>query len=393
MKKKLLFLASIDVAPTGGGPIQFHRHFVERTDFDFEKIIEPSSKAFPQHLHTGIAWLDKIICRLAHTRLFSFFCALDYWIGARRIAKDLTAQVAQHRPDAIVTVAFGIYGFAAWRVAKKLRLPLITFLHDWWPDLVFKEKFPRWLLDHEMQALYRYSQLNLSVSKGMDIASGSHSHTHRLYPIPRKLTHTASPAVQSPSSPTLLYLGGMTQGYGRLLASLCRHYTQLDPTPKWKLRLHGENAKWPEADRILAQESGIYQGPKYGEEAEAAVAAADLLLVVMDFEEESRRRVTTSFPSKLLDICQHGKPIIIWAPPYASAAEFSKENQFGLLVTNPDPQALCQAVDRLISNPEKIAHLSQQATQWASGEFNADHIHSVCITHIHKTINTYLSKL
>jgi glycosyltransferase involved in cell wall biosynthesis len=191
--KKLLFFGSIDVAPTYGGPIQFHRHFVERNDFIFHKIIEPPSTKFLQYLHTGIAWLDKTIDRLAHTRLFPFFCAMDYWVGARRVLKKLSQEVQKHRPDAIVTVAFGVYGFAAWRVAKKHRLPLITFLHDWWPDLVFKEKFPRWLLDHEMKALYHHSDLNLSVSQGMDDAMGSHPNTQRLYPIPRRFTPSPIP--------------------------------------------------------------------------------------------------------------------------------------------------------------------------------------------------------
>jgi hypothetical protein len=163
----------------------------------------------------------------------------------------------------------------------------------------------------------------------------------------------------------------------------------MSPSPNWKLVIHGDNTQWPESDKKIALHSGIYRGPKYGLEAETSVAAADLLLVIMDFEEESRRRVTTSFPSKFLDYCTYGKPIIIWAPEYASISQFCKQNQLGLLVNDPSPQALCEAVEHLISDPPKIQHLCQQSLQWASEDFNADHIHARCMEMINSTINTF----
>ena len=69
-------------------------------------------------------------------------------------------------------------------------------------------------------------------------------------------------------------------------------------------------------------------------------------LVVMSFAPPHRRRMTTSFPSKMIDAMQLGLPVVIWGPEYCSAVKWARRGERALCVTDPNPVSATPGVRR-----------------------------------------------
>jgi hypothetical protein len=82
----------------------------------------------------------------------------------------------------------------------------------------------------------------------------------------------------------------------------------------------------------------------------------------------------TSFPSKIPEYCQFGKPIIIWGPDYSSAVHWGRKHQSALVVTSPVAQDLVKAIKELATQPEEQIRLGNKALEMAQGTFNPEKI-------------------
>src|SRR5580765_2109833 len=105
---RLLYISSMPCEPTGGGPVQMHRHFIETGDFDFHTLLEPKVTAV-NYLIAGMPRWGRVIQRVSNTRFFPEIYALNCLVGLRREFKRVVELAPQYRPEAIVTVAYGGY--------------------------------------------------------------------------------------------------------------------------------------------------------------------------------------------------------------------------------------------------------------------------------------------
>lgn len=78
----------------------------------------------------------------------------------------------------------------------------------------------------------------------------------------------------------------------------------------------------------------------------------------------------TSFPSKLLQYAQFGKPLVIWGPEYCSAIEWGLHGDRAICVTKALPNAIVSKLSELKQNPAQYLHYAQQAHLAAANEFN-----------------------
>jgi glycosyltransferase involved in cell wall biosynthesis len=81
------------------------------------------------------------------------------------------------------------------------------------------------------------------------------------------------------------------------------------------------------------------------------------------------RRMETSFPSKLIEFAQFGKPLVVWGPEYCSAVEWARRKDSALCVTNPDAAALAGALQNLASSHALRASLAAAIASTAADEF------------------------
>ncbi|WP_255476181.1 hypothetical protein AAJV73_08300 [Cyanobium sp. BSA11S] len=113
-----------------------------------------------------------------------------------------------------------------------------------------------------------------------------------------------------------------------------------------------------------------YQGRLPSDHLREFLRQQDLLLVTMSFEPQDQRRTRTSFPSKLVEYCQTGLPILIWGPESCSAVRWSRQADAAEVVTNADPQAVVEALKRLRGNPGWLAELARRSAASAEREFH-----------------------
>jgi glycosyltransferase involved in cell wall biosynthesis len=101
---------------------------------------------------------------------------------------------------------------------------------------------------------------------------------------------------------------------------------------------------------------------------------ANALLVAMSFNPRDQMRMQTSFPSKIVEYCQFGKPIIIWGPDYSSAVQWGHKHQSALVVTSPLAQDLVKSLQALATQPQEQKRLGNRALEMAREMFNPEKI-------------------
>jgi glycosyltransferase involved in cell wall biosynthesis len=144
--------------------------------------------------------------------------------------------------------------------------------------------------------------------------------------------------------------------------------------PKIRLEVRGRNPWWPTAFRQEMREKKLWHDYAPRAELEEWLSQADALLVPMVFDARLRQRMETSFPSKMVEMAQLGKPLVVWGPDYASAIKWARHENRALCVTDENPLKLRQALEALADSRDEQQRLAQAAQAAARTDFNPDRI-------------------
>ncbi|MBE9127559.1 glycosyltransferase [Coleofasciculus sp. LEGE 07092] len=315
---------------------------------------------------------NPLLNRLNKTRLSRWAHDVRQCFNSFYNYNQLLDYIQHNKPDLIVTVAHGELCWLAQQLSQRFNIPLVTFFHDWWPALAYVHDWARGRIASRFRRLYQQSQLSLCVSEGMRQALGTHSNAKVLLPIPdNSVLVTTTEKLTCQGKFNVIYAGILSGIYSSMLQALCKSVQQIH---EFQLKLFGLKPDW--SDFLLQQvrAEGIYAGFISRELLTDELNKGNALLVVMSFEQRDKTRMQTSFPSKLVDYCQFGKPIIIWGPDYCSAVQWGRQYQSALLITSPLVQDLVTAIKRLAIHPEEQKRLGNKALEMAKGMFNPEKI-------------------
>lgn len=360
---RVIIISSVRPEPTTAGQIALHRHLVNQPGVEWESFGSEPSRL------TASSAVRRAAGRLAQTSLHRY--AQDFWAwrDGRWLDQLLPKAVPAGERAVVLTVAQGDACGAARRFAQKHRLPLVTIFHDWWPDMVLIHSLLHKLLEKQFRELYGQSQLALCVSEEMRALLGPHPNAQVLYPIPAKASPLLPRAVLNDHF-RVLCMGNLGE-YGSMMAEALG---ELNHNPQVRLEVRGGNPRWPQAFRQKMEREGLWHGYAPRAELEEWLGSANAFLVPMVFEPVMRRRMETSFPSKMLEMAQFGKPLVIWGPEYCSAVQWARQGNRALCVTDSNPVALRQALGKLAASPDEQERLAAAARQAAETEFNPDRI-------------------
>ncbi len=236
--------------------------------------------------------------------------------------------------------------------------------------MAYVHTFARKVLTRRFKQLYQQSQLVFCVNEELQQALGSHSNLQILFPIPNPFIKREFLGVQEDGF-TVTYAGTLSGIYGSMMQDLCQLCQDI---PKIKLKLFGPPLDWPELIVQQVKANGIYGGFISRDMLIDELRKAKALLVAMSFNQRDKMRMHTSFPSKIIEYCQFGKPIIIWGPDYSSAVRWGQKYQSALVVTSPSAQTLVEAIEELAVQPEEQIRLGNKALEIAREMFNPDKI-------------------
>ncbi|NEN98386.1 MAG: glycosyltransferase family 4 protein [Moorea sp. SIO3I7] len=354
---EIIVISSVPPAPTSAGEIILHRHL---SQLDGWKV---SVVPHPQDLLTRLAK------RLNRTRFYTWGNNLNVLTDGRSWDPLCHSHQLSSQKAIVLTVAHGDGCWAALRFAKKYGLPLVTIFHDWWPDLPIVHAPFRQLIARRFQQLHDGSDLVLCVSEGMQNALGSHPNSQILYPIPASLPSEPrfNYSIADKSRPLRVVYSGNLYEYGPMLRELLQG---VKDHPSLQVQVRGKNPNWSADVQKEMRERGLWLDFAPRSELNQWLSSADAFLVTMSFDPAMRRRMETSFPSKLLEYVQFGKPIVIWGPEYCAAVRWAKEGNKALCVTNENPKELLLALEQLQNSAELQKHYVNQTCMAAQKQFN-----------------------
>jgi glycosyltransferase involved in cell wall biosynthesis len=418
-KKKIFYISWIPPIEGSGATLAMRRHFVEHRDFD---IFVATTAEFSE---TGIPSLQvkrpKWLQRLSNTRLVRAVRNFELLIDGPRLSSQVVEAAKQFRPDAVFTVADMTLCEQAWKLAKKLGVPLGVNFQDWWPRGQFYYTFEKpyfWvrpILEYRFRRLYRKADLAFCTSQGMREFLGPHPNAHVLYPIGANDDETLQPIAEIGDQAAaglpmaedgglrteqnaelhnseklktlyatararrkrrLIYTGTAFGSYGKMLRELAR---ELEKQEEWELVIYGNTPDWPKEELEAAKKTGLYRGLLKFDELQRELHASDACLAVMSFEPKLEVMMRTSFTTKMLDYSRVGKPVVLWGPRYCSPIRLAKPRNAALCVESEDVQELVSALKELSSKNDIRCKISIEAKHLADGEFSHTRIHEVFV--------------
>jgi len=360
---RVIVISSVRPEPTSAGQIILHRHLVNQPGIEWE-----SYGSEPTRL-TASSAVRRAVGRLAQTRLHRWVHDFWAWRDGRWLDGCLPKAVSDRKQTVVLTVAQGDACGSARRFAQQHRLPLVTIFHDWWPDMAAVHAPFQKLLEKRFRELYCQSQLALCVSEKMRELLGPHPNAQVLYPIPAKV-NPMPPSQKLGDHFRALYFGNLHE-YGPMVAG---GLNMLKRHPQIRLEVRGGNPRWPVSFKQEMKLEGLWIDYAPRTELAEWMGTADVFLVPMIFEPNMRRRMETSFPSKMVEMAQFGKPLVIWGPEYCSAVQWARKGNRALCVTDPNPMALRQVLEKLATSVDEQRQLADCAFCAAQTDFNSDRI-------------------
>lgn len=366
-KIQVILISSVTPSPHSAGQIILQRHLVDEPEVDLQVLhTEPQKRSLRKLLRS-------VLGRLGRTKLHPF-CqdALAIWRGGW-IDGELSIPFDTGGAKVVMTVAHGDAYYAAMRFAQLHNLPLVTFFHDWWPDVPHLHKPFRLMLESSFRQLYKASTLALCVSSGMKKELGPHLNARVLYPISASSQEKKQSAAEIDHPPYRLLYSGNIKRFGPMLMDAL---AALKDHPNIRLEVRGQSESWPDSIRKEMGKRGLLLSYASREEFNSWIKTADAFLITHSFDEKQKRLMQTNFPSKLVEFAQLGKPLIIWGPAYASGPAWAGESGQALAVNDKDPDSLKQSLEQLFENMEKRQDLVDAAHNAASGCFDPLRIQS-----------------
>lgn len=372
---RILFLSSVPALDTSAGAVVMRRH-LDRLDPARYQILHAYAEPSPDPAVVVIGrspWHRRLAATRFHFHLFQ----LDQGLAMGRDLRDLEHARDSFQPDLVLTVAEPPLHLVARRFARRHRLPLVAIFHDWVPVWFAPYPITRRLVAWQLRATHRAARISLCVTSELRAMLGSRHPDARILPPIPSATPVTAPHTPHPASPPLLVYCGRADGiYSPLLDDLTAFLLNASEQAPARLRILGGTPAWPSERVAAAKAAGYLAGFLPPAAFAAELAAADVLLVCCPFSTWAEPIARASFPSKLVEYCRYGRPILLWAPPHAAAATWARRTDAAELVTSPDSAALTLAISRLLAQPERLATLAARALAVAHGEFDPERIHA-----------------
>jgi glycosyltransferase involved in cell wall biosynthesis len=317
--------------------------------------------------------------RLRHIHLGKVIHIVESFSPPRLNDSDIDSAIHEFDPDIILSVTHGWDYLSAAKAAKRWKLQLVLLCHDWWPDKAEVANLARPWVARQLRAVCRASHGFLCVSEGMHRELGCLSNSSIVYPIPSKILGFPV-KLYNEQLYKVVYFGNLYE-YGPMIEAAA---AECFKSAKLRLEVYGPEPWWSEgvADRFRAV--GVYHGFVSPTELLVRASEYDATLVAMSFDRKMERRMKTSFPSKLIQMAQLRKPLVIWGPEYCSAVQWARKRNAALCVTDPTPEALRHGLESLAAARSEHVRLSLASGEAACNEFNPDRIQAKFVSILEK---------
>lgn len=336
------------------------------------------------HRMPGDSWVPNSVKR--HQKLVSRLRVLVR-PGIRLNYGSILRWTQQFAPEIIYSQATPYPMYTWWLprwLARDLRVPLVNHIMDDWPAALDAEwLFPiRWalkpLLSHQLKALFGTAVCNLAISEQMASAFADR-YGHGFIPfhnaIDLELWATPKPDYAAHAGEfRVVYLGALAEGMQVLsLRDVALVVSSLaEQGCKISLTVY-TGAMYLDCFR---QYLGGLPAVSHGGSVARAdlcgrLAAADLLVVPVNFDRRSLLLNQYSMPTKVPEYMASGTPILVYAPRHVPPAAYARTEGWGYVVDQPDKNLLRAALIELMASAELRRRLGQRGRELALANHDA----------------------
>jgi hypothetical protein len=282
--------------------------------------------------------------------------------------------------DLVLALAHGPLGMLAGTYARGERLPLVTFFHDWWPEMIREyaamtpAAYAR--IDAQFADLQRASHDCLCVCEGMAEALLPEARRTVLLPVPDRAVAARPEAERPPGAPLrVVYTGSLWGVYGELMRALAE---VLRGHPAIALEIYG-NRKYLDPEFLAwAEPAGVLRPFLPYEDYLAKISAgADVLVGVMGLGEADSRRMQTSFPSKVANYFRTGNAVLLWADRRSSLGRFADSRRYPWWEPEARAEAVVERLLALARDPGQLAVARARGAALGQHEFDPDRLQTV----------------
>jgi hypothetical protein len=372
---KIIFISNTinPIADSGGGDIVMYRHLKKLQNegheiyfIDCTVFSKPNKTEFNQIIIEKKWWhppLRRATPNLTFLRTYLYF-------------KALSKQIQINSEDIIISVLGEYSNLISYFISKTLTKNIFMFYHD---DSLFNEYGKKNVLTQKLtKKLIAITKIFFVVSAEMQhLLERYGAKTILLPPLPEQIgpEFKKSWNERFPQNLTVGFSGSFYPNFHiDVIKVLAKSLESIGGEIRLSLTLEG-------SEKIMLQNYSpaikIKPFRKTSKELyEFLIKEINVILVFYSFKMELELRMFTSFPSKFIQYCQFGIPILIIAPPESTLGSWCIKNNWLAYVDKMDKKTVSDLVLKLKDKDFWLA-CSNQALFTAQNQFNPEYIHKI----------------
>lgn len=271
-------------------------------------------------------------------------------------------------------------------VLREERVPLAVHVMDDWPSTMYRSgalaPVARRKAETLFESLLARSGSRMAISGAM-AREYERRYGHRFAHIHNAIDlaerdrlaelHSGRYPRGGASGLTVLYAGRVGRANAATLLLVAHAVTALSREGgDVRLRVHTPDAAAAEALSGLPGVSVLSPVPY--EHVPALLSSADVLLLPLDFDEDSARFAGLSMPTKVPEYLAAGRAVLTVAPPASAAAAAAKSGGWSLVVDAPDETAVRSALLALAGDPAEREAMGDRGRLLAAREHDAANV-------------------
>lgn len=262
-----------------------------------------------------------------------------------------------------------------------LKIPSVIHMMDDWPLTIsnngLRKKYWRNRIDTKFRILLTKVDLALGISDSMAEEYNRRYHKQFLpfhNPVDLSLFKTKQ-ATKVPTNEVMkvLYLGRIGTANANTIIQFATIISQLNKTPrKLEFHIYSKDIDLPQMKQLNRLESIYIYPPVPHEEVPDLFPMYGILLLPLDFTEAGLKFSRLSIPTKATEYMLSGVPILVFAPEATAVSQFFRQNNCGHCLTDNNPEAILNSLERLTNDFEYRDQLCQNAVKLAVHKFDAE---------------------
>jgi FkbM family methyltransferase len=271
----------------------------------------------------------------------------------------------------------------ALKILTRHPVPLVTHIMDDWPSrLAAHDETRGRSVDQELRSLLARSDKVLSISDKASavlgdrygvsfeaIANGVDPDTYR----------AAAEAVRLEkdrrSEVVLRYCGALAKDMTfHTAVDVARAVDALQGELPVRFEVYTMPAWRPAFEKAVAGLGGIAISDEFTDDFPSRLAAADVLVLPYNFDQESLRYVGIAMPNKLPEYLASGAAVLAVGPREACGIDYVLSHDLGCCVTDRDPAKVAEAIRRLATDSDYRNELAAKGQAWAFEHLNLANI-------------------